>query len=141
MMRVLLDTNIVLDVLLRRMPWQIEAESILSTVREGRLVCVVASLTVTNVFYVARRLVGLERARNIVRECLQTLEILDVGRRELEIADSFPGSDFEDNLQIAVAITEGVDAIVTRDAAGFLKSPVTVLTPSELLTALNSSRS
>ena len=139
-MRVLLDTNIVLDVLLRRMPWQIEAESILNAVREGRLACSVASLTVTNVFYVARRLVGLERARNIVRECLQTLEILDVGQRELEIADSFPGSDFEDNLQIAVAITESVDAIVTRDETGFLTSPVTVLTPSELLSALNSSR-
>ena len=75
-----------------------------------------------------------------MRECLQTLEIHDVGRRELEIADSFPGSDFEDNLQIAVAITESVDAIVTRDETGFLTSPVTVLTPSELLSALNSSR-
>ena len=140
-MRALLDTNIVLDVLLRRMPWQIEAEAILNAVREERLVCCVAALTVTNVFYVARRPVGLDRARSIVRECLQTLEVIDVGRRELEITDSFPGSDLEDNLQIAVAITEGVDAIVTRDRTGFLKSPVTVLTPSELLTALNSPRS
>ena len=140
-MRALLDTNIVLDVLLQRMPWQIEAEAILLAVREERLVCSVAALTVTNVFYVARRLVGLERARSIVRDCLQTLEVLDVGRRELEIADSFPGSDLEDNLQIAVAIVEGVDLIVTRDRTGFLKSPVTVLTPFELLTVLNSSRS
>lgn len=140
-MRVLLDTNIVLDVPLRRMPWQVDAESILNAVREERLACSVAALTVTNVFYVARRLVGSEQARNIVRDCLQTLDVLDVGRRELEIADAFPGSDFEDNVQMAVAIAEGVDAIVTRDAAGFLKSPVTVLTPSELLTALNSSRS
>ena len=45
------------------------------------------------------------------------------------------------NLQIAVAITEGLDAIVTRDPGGFRDSPVKVLTPLELLTALNSSRS
>ena len=140
-MRVLLDTNIVLDVLLQRLPWQIEAEAILAAVREERLSCCVASLTVANVFYVARRLVGLDRARSIVRECLLTLEIMDVGRRELEIADSFSGTDFEDNLQIAVAITEGLDAIVTRDPGGFRDSPVKVLTPLELLTALNSSRS
>ena len=140
-MRVLLDTNIVLDVLLQRLPWQIEAEAILAAVREERLSCSVASLTVANVFYVARRLVGLDRARSIVRECLLTLEIMDVGRRELEIADSFSGTDFEDNLQIAVAITEGLDAIVTRDPGGFRDSPVKVLTPLELLTALNSSRS
>ena len=140
-MRVLLDMNIVLDVLLQRMPWQIEAEAILAAVREGRLLCGAASLTVTNVFYVARRLVGLDRARKIVRECLQTLEIVDVGRRELEIADSFPGTDFEDNLQIAVAITDGSDAIVTRDKSGFRDSPVTVLTPLELLIALDSNRS
>ena len=140
-MRVLLDTNIVLDVLLQRLPWQIEAEAILAAVREERLSCCVASLTVANVFYVARRLVGLDRVRSIVRECLLTLEIMDVGRRELEIADSFSGTDFEDNLQIAVAITEGLDAIVTRDPGGFRDSPVKVLTPLELLTALNSSRS
>ena len=139
-MRVLLDTNIVWDVLLQRLPWQIEAEAILNAVREGRLSCCAASLTVTNVFYVARRHVGLDRARSIVRECLQTLEIIDVGRRELEIADSFPGSDFEDNLQIAVAITEGLDGIVTRDQSGFRDSPVNVLTPVELLATLNSSR-
>ena len=52
-MRALLDTNIVLDVLLQRMPWQIEAEAILLAVREERLACCVAALTVTNVFYVA----------------------------------------------------------------------------------------
>lgn len=139
-MRVLLDTNIVLDVLLQRIPWQTEADAVLNAVREGRLSCCIAALTVTNVFYIARRHVGLDRARVIVRECLQTLEVLDVGRRELEIADSFPGSDLEDNLQIAVAITDGLEAIVTRDQTGFRHSPVPALSPSELLISLNASR-
>lgn len=140
-MRVLLDTNFVLDVLLQRFPWQTEADAILSAVREGRLICSVASLTIANVFYVARRHVGLDRARSIVRECLQTLEVVDVGRREWEIADSFSGSDLEDNLQIAVAITDGLDAIVTRDQSGFRNGPVNVFTPAELLATLNPPRS
>jgi hypothetical protein len=47
-----------------------------------------------------------------------------------------PGSDFEDNLQIACAVKAGLDAIVTRNPKDFADSPVPVLTPAELLALL-----
>jgi hypothetical protein len=68
-----------------------------------------------------------------VRRCLQTFEIIPVGRPELERADSLPGSDFEDNLQMACAALAKLDAIVTRDPSGFAGSPIPVLSPAELL--------
>ena len=51
--------------------------------------------------------------------------------------DSMPGSDFEDNLQIAFAMEAGLDAIVTRDLKGFVGSPVAVMTPAELLARIS----
>ncbi len=135
-MRVLLDTNILLDVLLHRLPWQAAADAIMKAAHDGQLECCVASLTITNIFYVARRQVGHVQAREIACECLTTLEIIDIGRRELELADSFPGLDLEDNLQQAAAIVGSVDAIITRDLTGFADSPVRSLTPQQLLVEL-----
>jgi predicted nucleic acid-binding protein len=136
-MRVLLDTNIVLDVLLDRIPWRTEAVSILEAVRAGRIVCAVSSTTIINVFYVGRRHVGVERAREIVELCLAALEILPVDRRTLEDAARLNGTDFEDNVQIASAVIGGVDGIVTRDSEGFTASSIRVLSPGELVALLS----
>jgi len=76
MKRLLLDTNVLLDVLLRPLPWQVEADAILTAFREGRLLVVVSALTVANAFYVGRRIVGTEAARNGIRDCLDAFEIV-----------------------------------------------------------------
>ncbi len=136
MKRLLLDTNILLDVLLRRLPWQAEAEAILEAFRSGQLVVVVSPLTIANAFYVGRRSVGTVATRVWVRECLDAFEIVPLDLAILKAADQLPGSDFEDGIQIASAVNSGVDAIVTRDPKGFAGSSVPVLSPAELLALL-----
>ena len=59
-----------------------------------------------------------------------------VDRTALEMATTLPGSDFEDNLQIAYAVEAGLDAIVTRNAKDFVGSPIRILTPAEFLALL-----
>ncbi len=136
-MRILLDTNVVLDVLLNRLPWHAEAEAILTASRTGQIDCAISALTIANVFYIGRRQMGAERAREIVRVCLRSFEILPIDRRVLDEADLLGGSDFEDNIQIVSAALAAVDAIVTRDPQGFSGSTVPVLTPQELVASLN----
>ena len=135
-MRVLLDTNVVLDVLLNRQPWVTEASGIWQANDAGELDGYIVATTLTNIFYVARRLTNLDRARAAVRLCLDAFEICIVDRAALEQAETLNGSDFEDNLQMACAAQAGLDAIVTRDPAGFQSSAVLVLTPTELLLRL-----
>src|SRR5260221_6366783 len=103
-MRVLLDTNIVLDVLLARQPWLDDAKTIWQAHVDGRIVCCITATTVTNIFYIAKRMVGIERARLAARLCIGTFELLAVGRFALETADKNPGKDLEDNLQTACAM-------------------------------------
>ena len=135
-MRVLLDTNIVLDALLQREPWSADAESIWRAHADDRVSAHLAASAVTDIFYVARRLAGRDRAWQAVRTCLDQLSIVAVGGGELHSAAALAERDFEDNVQIACAIAAQLDAIITRDAAGFAGSPVPVLTPSELLQQL-----
>ena len=136
MMRILLDTNVVLDVLLRRQPWVVEASAIWQANDEGRVTGYLMASALTDIFYVARRLVNLETARAAVQTCLDAFEFCSVDRYALELAHGMPGMDFEDNLQIACADVAGLDAIITRNLDDFQISPVPVLTPTQMLEKL-----
>jgi hypothetical protein len=92
---------------------------------------------IADIFYIARRLTELETARTAVDICLEAFEICAVDHQALEQAQALPGSDFEDNLQIACASLADLDAIVTRDEKGFKAAAIPVLTPAELLTRLS----
>lgn len=137
MMRVLLDTNIVLDVLLRREPWLDEASALWKANDEGRLAAYMMASALTDVFYIARRLVGLEKAHQAVQTCLEAFEFCPVDRTALEQAMALPGNDFEDNLQIASASIADLDAIITRNPDHFKSASVTVLTPAEALARIS----
>lgn len=78
-------------------------------------------------------MVGKPAALKIVRAVLDEMTVLPVDRKQLDDAYSLSLADFEDALQVVVARDNGLDALVTRDAAGFKGSPVTVLTPADLL--------
>ncbi|MBN1991638.1 MAG: PIN domain-containing protein [Anaerolineae bacterium] len=135
-MLILLDTNILLDVLLDRQPWAIEAATIWQANEEGRIVGHLVASTLTDIFYIAHRLANLETARKAVHLCLETFEICPVDRKTLQQAYALPGNDFEDNLQIACAHMANLNAIVSRDSTGFKAATIPVLTPTELLAQL-----
>jgi predicted nucleic acid-binding protein len=132
-MRVLFDTNVVLDVLLKREPWVTEAAAIWQANDEGRITGHILASALTDVFYVARRQKGIKAARAAILTCLEAFEVCTVDRQTLERAVALPGNDFEDNLQIAGASAVGLDAIVTRNKSDFREATMPVLTPMELL--------
>lgn len=126
--------------MLQRAPWHADSDAVLQAAGQGDLMCAITALSVANLFYIGRCLVGTEQARNDVRTCLSVFEILAVDRQILLEADGLTGTDFEDNIQIAASHLGSLDAIVTRDSGGFAGSPVTVLLPSELLQRLGRER-
>lgn len=135
-MRILLDTNVVLDVLLKREPWQVEAAALWQAVDAGSLVACVPASAITDIFYVARRLTDTTRARQAVQVCLDAFTIGSVDRAVLERAQMLSGSDFEDNVQIACAESNALDAIVTRNLRDYAASPIAVWSPAECLKRL-----
>ena len=136
-MRVLLDTNMVLDVLLKREPWAAEARAVWKASDDGRITGYILASALTDIFYIARKQGGLEAARTAVHTCLEAFEICAVDRQTLEQAEALPGNDFEDNLQIAGASIAGLDAIVTRNTTDFEGATLLILTPGELSAQLN----
>lgn len=133
-MRVLVDTNIVLDFLLQREPFSQDAELLFQVIDVGEIVGYVTATTLTDIFYISRRHTrSLEQARQAVSEILTAMMICPVDRVVLESAFNSGLADFEDAVQIFSAVTQGLEAVVTRDAQGFLSSPIPVLSIQELL--------
>ena len=135
-MRVLLDTNILLDVLLNRAPWVTDSSAIWGACDDGRIVGYVPASAMTDIFYIARRAVDLPTARIAVGLCLSAFEICPIDRQTLEQAATLPGSDFEDNVQLVSASIAGLDAIVTRNPSDFMAAALPILTPAALLAQL-----
>jgi predicted nucleic acid-binding protein len=135
-MRILFDTNVLLDVLLKRDPWVAQSSSAWQASDEGKIIGHVTACAIPDIFYIARRLTTQETARAAVRICLEAFEVCPVDLQALQQAETLPGSDFEDNLQIACASLTGLDAILTRDKRGFQGAPMSVLTPAELMEQL-----
>lgn len=136
MIRVLLDTNVVLDVLLDRSPWNVQANAIWQAHLQNQIAAHMTATAVTDVFYVARRHAGRDQAWQAIRTCLDQLYLISVGATELQAAAALGGIDFEDRLQVACAAAAGLDVIVTRDPAGFVGSTVQVMAPTDLLNHL-----
>jgi predicted nucleic acid-binding protein len=136
MLILLVDTNVVVDVILRRPPWAGDAMRLWRAIAEGDVRGYLSASVVTDVFYIVRRLSGIPTAKRAVDDYVHGFRIVPVGRRTLERALSMPGSDVEDDVQIVCALATGVDASVTRDPQGFRAAPVPVLMPMEAVARL-----
>jgi predicted nucleic acid-binding protein len=136
MMRILLDTNIVLDVLLNRAPFVQDSRRIWEAADQGVFDACLASFTLPTIHYICRKHAGRAAADAAVDSCLDAFEIAPLYRECLVAARRFTGHDFEDDLQVASAVSDFMQGIVTRNPDDFLGSPIRVYTPAELLDVL-----
>lgn len=141
-MRVLIDTNILLDFLLQREPFRQDAEELFQAIDSGQIIGYVTATTLTDIFYIARRHTrSIEQARQAVLETLIVMVICPVNRAILESALASSIADFEDAVQIACAVSQGLEAILTRDTQDFANSTIPVLSVRQLLEQLEQTES
>ena len=83
---------------------------------------------------------GEAAARQFISDLGATMEIAVTGTGELQLALSFPMTDFKDAMQLTAAMTCAADFIVTQDASDFAASPIRVCTPEEFIALHSTSR-
>lgn len=133
-MRILIDTNIILDFLSPREPFFQDASLLFQAIDTGEITGYVAATTLTDIFYISRKHTkSLEKARQVIFDVLTILIICPTDRAVLESAFNSGLTDFEDAVQIFSAVAQSLDAIVTRDAKGFLSSSIPVYSIQQLL--------
>jgi len=137
-MRVMFDTNVILDLLLDREPFVKEAKPLIAKVEQGLLNGVLCATTVTTIHYLLMRSMGKKGATEVIGSLLKLFEVASVTRIVLEDALESDDRDYEDAVLYKSAYHAGVDLIVTRDRSGFSKADIPVMNPKELLALLKS---
>jgi predicted nucleic acid-binding protein len=135
-MKVLGDLNVVLDVLQNREPHVLASADVLSRIVRGEIAGAIAGHGVTTIYYLLSKLADRDRADEAVDWLLDHLEIVPEGTDLLRRARTLDLPDFEDAVVASAAELAGCDRIVTRNLGDFDGSPVTAVTPAELLVDL-----
>ena len=135
-MRVILDTNIVLDVLLARKPFLEQASSLFSLAEQSQIEGYLCVTTITTVDNLLMRSLPTKNARQAVWRLLELFEIAVVNRPVIEEALRSNVADFEDAVLDQAGRLAGVEALVTRDAKDFRHASLKVFDPIEFLAQL-----
>lgn len=134
MRKLFIDTNIVIDLLSRRMPFYDGAANLFSLADKKLVEISISSLTIANTSYTLLRQMDSNKAKSILRKIRLIVNILPLDDKIVGLAlndDSF--SDFEDGLQYFTAIENNQDIIITRNLKDFKNSKLPAMTASQFL--------
>ncbi len=135
-MKVLIDTNILLDVIQERQPFEPAATRVWKLVEDGQIEGFVSAISFNNIFYVARKQVGADRAIEAVRRVRRTFQFVATDAYVIDRAIASKLGDFEDAIQAAAAVAAEADLIVTRNRRDFAAYGVPAYTAEETLALL-----
>lgn len=136
-MKVLIDTNILLDVITARQPHFENSRSVLRLCGTQLTGAIAASQT-TDIFYILRRLgAKIPVIKSAIRNLSDNLKILDITQADVNNALSSGMDDYEDALLAFCGKRCKADYIVTRNVKDFINSPVAAVTPAELLSRIH----
>jgi predicted nucleic acid-binding protein len=125
--KILVDTDILLDVALGREPHLADSIAVLQWVEAGGQACV-AWHSLTNCAYLLKG-----GGRPFLNNLLKLVEVAPVTTSDAKRALSLPMADVEDAFQVAAALAWQADMIVTRNLSDYRKSPIPALSPKNFL--------
>ena len=132
-MKILVDANVALDVLLERQPFYISGVQVLG-LSKGGIELFLSASTITDVYYIIRKARGSkEIAVSLLKNLLASVDVAAVTGSEIRRAIDLEWKDFEDAVQYAAGENLAVDYIVTRNTSDFTSAALPVVTPDELL--------
>lgn len=123
-MRLLLDTNVLIDFYGRREPYCHDIDKLFIAQTFGDVELWALAKSFTDVFYVLKRVVGAERLQRMFLKSFEGLRVCSIDRNDVAAAAKEGWPDFEDCLVNRAAEKVKADRIITRDAQGFARSTI-----------------
>lgn len=140
-MRVLFDTNVILDILLARQPFVTDATQLFGMAERKEIDGFLCATTVTTIYYLLSKAASDSVSRSSIRSLLTFLDVAPVNRSILQAALALPFNDYEDAVLHESARQAGINAIVTRNGQDFRQAILSVYAPAALLAALKAGNS
>lgn len=138
--RVFLDSDIILDLLLRRQPFFLAAEDLFLAIQEGRIEGCVSPLIFSNLFYILRQQISAPEALNALRKLKLLVRVLPVDDKIIDLALASSFKDFEDAIQYYTALAHDLVAVVTRNKRDYREAKLPILDARECMSLLGEGR-
>ena len=133
-MNVFFDTNVFIDVVLKREKFFLESLEMYKLVEAGVIVGWISDISINNIWYVCRKQVNREPVKKFLQHTLSHYEVGQMNRRVILEALKSKLPDFEDALQVYLAVSSGCDYLITRNEKDFqVDLPLQVLSPADFL--------
>lgn len=135
MAKIFVDTDVCIDLLSGRKPFNAVAEKLFSLADMGKIKICVSSLSFANIDYVLRSQYSSgNQSRQIIAKFKTLVTVLSVDNKTIDLAIASDFNDFEDAIQYYAAIENGITTLVTRNLKDYKKSTIKIMTPETYLT-------
>jgi predicted nucleic acid-binding protein len=134
MVKVFVDTDVCIDLLSARKPFNTTAELLFSLADNGKIKIYVSALSFSNIDYVLRSQYSTNHSRQIIAKFKTMVHVLAVDSKTIDLAIASDFKDFEDAIQYACALAHNLTTIITRNIKDYKKATIKVLTPETFLT-------
>ena len=136
-MKVLLDTNVVLDAIANREPFHLDAQEVINSILDNKLEGYITANSVTDIYYIARKYLTKTDLYAAMRSLFVIFIIIDVLGADCHKALDFPLDDYEDVLLAVCGNKVDIDCIITRDKEFLEKTKskfsISVISPADFL--------
>lgn len=136
MTRILLDTDVILDFVLARQSFFVEAEEIFLQLAQNKFEAYIADIIAINIYYFGRKEKGRNDTLKELEKLLRLVKVCSANSVILQKAIYSPITDFEDAVRHECAVAENLDAIVTRNVKDFKNAVLKIYSPTEFLRIL-----
>lgn len=135
-MRVLVDANVILDVLCDRKEFVADSLRVFQCCEVQHITGYISALSIPNIVYIMRKELDPERIREILHTLTMVFSVVELRENDLLKAAELPFDDYEDAIQSVCAARVRADYIVTRNEKDFVNSPVSSISPTDVLKRL-----
>ncbi|MGN0343091.1 MAG: PIN domain-containing protein [Roseburia sp.] len=133
-MRILVDTNVIIDALTSRKPWNESAEQIFLMAANRRVDMFITASSATDIYYLIRKyLHSSETAKQVMGKLYSLTGILEVTGNDCLEALASPIPDYEDAVVEQVASRKGMDYIVTRNIKDYQEENTKFILPDDFV--------
>jgi len=137
MKKILVDTNIIIDLLAQREDFYLDSKQIFSLADNNRVQIVVSTLSIANTHYILNDAMKLKEAKSIIRKFKVLVNSYSLTDKIIDLAlNDKAFKDFEDGIQFYTAIAANCKLIITRNIKDFKNSSIPVMQPKEYLTRI-----
>ena len=133
MTKLFVDTDVCIDLLSGRQPFNASAEILFSLADKSKARIYVSSLSFSNIDYVLRSQYSAIHSRQIIGKFKTLVNVLPVDSKTIDLAIASDFSDFEDAIQYSCAIENNLTTLITRNIKDYKTATIQVLTPETFL--------